>query len=537
MASTPSTPVRTNCGPPSPPASTACCVASRHSASCPAAAASGCSRSAGARPRCWAATCRRRTGRSGTGWAGWRSTNTPGCPGTAPTWIRIPAEPRREAGQLARELLAETPEPVVTGWRRGHRWQSDWAPVDTEQTDGEPTDAGPIWRPDGVYLITGGTRGLGLALARRLVAAGVGRLALVSRSTADSDSVRAAVEELTAAGAEVLALTADAGKPAELRAALAGCREHFGTLTGVVHAAGAPASGMLQRQSVEQGHAVLAPKVLAMSVLAELVSPSTKPELRPELLVLYSSAITSFGGIGEGDYCAANTVLDGYGAALAASAPSTRVLTVAWGPWQHDDWQVSTAGGLADRAQAYRRRYGFSDDGGCAFLDRMLAAASGPVVAVRQSMAEARKEWTAVLDIGALTAAVPPPTGARFPRPQLRTEYVAPRTELERTVAEVWQAYLGIDRVGVHDAFFELGGNSLVGMSMVHAVESRLDTTIAPAVLFENPTIAEFAAAVDSTARADGAGSTSSGLTDLLTTSSDRGQRRRRARSASGKKD
>jgi hypothetical protein len=149
-------------------------------------------------------------------------------------------------------------------------------------------------------------------------------------------------------------------------------------------------------------------------------------------------------------------------------------------------------------------------------------------------MAEARKEWTAVLDIGALTAAVPPPTGTRFPRPQLRTEYVAPRTELERTVAEVWQAYLGIDRVGVHDAFFELGGNSLVGMSMVHAVESRLDTTIAPAVLFENPTIAEFAAALDCTAHA---GITSSGLTDLLTTSSDRGQRRRRARSASGKKD
>jgi acyl transferase domain-containing protein len=467
-----------------------------------------------------------------------------------------PAEPNREAGQLAAELLAETPEPSVTGWRRGRRWESDWAPVNTEQTDTEqtdteptgteptgteptgtePTGSEPIWRPDGVYLITGGTRGLGLALARRLVAAGVGKLALVSRSTPESDSVRAAVEELTAAGAEVLALTADAGRPAELRAALAGCREHFGALHGVVHAAGAPASGMLQRQSVEQGHAVLAPKVLAMSALAELVSPNTAPELRPELLVLYSSAITSFGGIGEGDYCAANTVLDGYGAALAGSAPSTRVLTVAWGPWQHDDWQVSTAGGLADRAQAYRRRYGFTDDGGCAFLDRMLASASGPVVAVRQSMAEARQEWTAVLDIGTLTAAVAPPTGARFPRPQLRTEFVAPRTELETTVAEVWQAYLGIDRVGVHDAFFELGGNSLVGMSMVHAVESRLDTTIAPAVLFENPTIAEFAAALGRT-DADGAGAANSGLTDLLTTSSDRGQRRRRARSGVRKEE
>jgi len=456
-------------------------------------------------------------------------------------------DPVRQAGQLAAELLADAPEPAVAGWRRGRRWESDWSAVDTEQADpqsrseAEPagrreTDLEPAWRPDGVYLITGGTRGLGLALARRLVAAGVRRLALVSRSAPESDAVRAAVSELTAAGAEVLPLTADAGRPAELRAAIAGCRDHFGALHGVVHAAGTAASGMLQRQTVEQGHAVLGPKVLAMSVLAELVSPATPAELRPELLVLYSSAITSFGGIGEGDYCAANSVLDSYGAALAASAPSTRVLTVAWGPWQHDEWQVSTAGGLADRAKAYRRRYGFSDEGGCAFLERMLGTATGQVVAVRQPMAEARQEWTAVLDIGALTAAVAPPIGARFPRPQLRTQFVAPRTELESTVAEVWQAYLGIDGIGVHDAFFELGGNSLVGMSMVHAVESRLDTHIAPAVLFENPTIAEFAAAVDNTVRT-GADGADSRLTDLLTTSSDRGQRRRRARSASGKKD
>jgi len=288
---------------------------------------------------------------------------------------------------------------------------------------------------------------------------------------------------------------------------------------------------MLQRQSAEQGHAVLGPKVLAMPALAELVGPATPAELRPELLVLYSSAITSFGGIGEGDYCAANTVLDSYGAALAGSAPSTRVLTVAWGPWQHDDWQVTAAGGLAERASRYRQRYGFTDEDGCAFLERMLSVASGSVLAVRQSMAEARAEWLAVLDLDALTGATAaPPAAERFPRPQLRTEFVAPRTELELLIAEVWQAYLGIDRVGVHDPFFDLGGNSLVGMSMVHAVEGRLDTSIAPAVLFEHPTVAEFAAALDRTGDA-GSAEPDEGLTTLLTTSSDRGQRRRRARS------
>jgi acyl carrier protein len=90
-------------------------------------------------------------------------------------------------------------------------------------------------------------------------------------------------------------------------------------------------------------------------------------------------------------------------------------------------------------------------------------------------------------------------------------------------IAGVWQAYLGIDRVGINDPFFDLGGNSLVGMAMVHAVEKELDTPIAPAVLFEHPTVAEFAAAL---ARAE---SGEDNTQHLLAISSDRGQRRRRA--------
>src|SRR6185437_6817664 len=111
------------------------------------------------------------------------------------------------------------------------------------------------------------------------------------------------------------------------------------------------------------------------------------------------------------------------------------------------------------------------------------------VVAIGQPMADAMAEWSAMLDLDTLGAAAP--ADQRFPRPQLRTEFVAARTDTERAVAEVWQAYLGIEQVGVHDPFFDLGGNSLVGMAMVRAVETALGVQIAPAVLFEHPTVAE----------------------------------------------
>ncbi|WP_030450095.1 type I polyketide synthase [Herbidospora cretacea] len=446
-----------------------------------------------------------------------------------------------EAGQIACELLSDDNHDDnhddvhdrVSGWRRDRRWLRGWGEVP------EVPDPPSPWREDGVYLITGGTRGLGMALAGHLVRAGVRRLALVGRSTisrdADPDS-RAGrtlrdVAELEAGGAEVLLLTADVGVPAELRAALERCRDHFGTLTGVVHAAGLPAGGMAQRRTLADAGAVLAPKVLAMGPLAELVGPQTPADRRPELLVLYSSAVTAFGGIGESDYCAANTVLDAYGEALAASAPSTRVVSIAWGPWKHDDWQAESlkaATGLAERVRAYRERYGFADDAGCALLDRIVAGGHGSVLAVRQPLREVLRDWSAMVDIDALVGATTAVSlSERFPRPELRTDYAAPRTEAESAIAEVWGAYLGIDRVGVHDPFFDLGGNSLVGMAMVIAIEKELGVPIAPAVLFEHPTVAEFAAAV--------AGDAAEGARQALDTSSARGSRRRRARSGTRK--
>jgi amino acid adenylation domain-containing protein len=71
---------------------------------------------------------------------------------------------------------------------------------------------------------------------------------------------------------------------------------------------------------------------------------------------------------------------------------------------------------------------------------------------------------------------------------------VAPRDELERELAHVWEEVLGVKPVGVTDSFFELGGQSLLAVRLVARLRERLGRTVPLAALFEGPTIEELAA-------------------------------------------
>ncbi|MFK3781756.1 amino acid adenylation domain-containing protein, partial [Agrobacterium sp. NPDC089420] len=77
------------------------------------------------------------------------------------------------------------------------------------------------------------------------------------------------------------------------------------------------------------------------------------------------------------------------------------------------------------------------------------------------------------------------------PKWQAHHEGVAPRTETEKAIAQIWCESLGVDAVGIHDSFFDLGGDSLDAVGMIATVRSRLNVAIPLEAIFESPTIAE----------------------------------------------
>ncbi|WP_410656969.1 non-ribosomal peptide synthetase [Amycolatopsis sp. lyj-112] len=88
---------------------------------------------------------------------------------------------------------------------------------------------------------------------------------------------------------------------------------------------------------------------------------------------------------------------------------------------------------------------------------------------------------------------------ARLPEPALAerpTDFVAPRTELETTVCQVWAELLGVAEVGATANFFRLGGNSLLATRTVSRLRRELGVRMSVRTLFDHPTAAEFAAAV-----------------------------------------
>jgi acyl-CoA synthetase (AMP-forming)/AMP-acid ligase II/acyl carrier protein len=81
-------------------------------------------------------------------------------------------------------------------------------------------------------------------------------------------------------------------------------------------------------------------------------------------------------------------------------------------------------------------------------------------------------------------------------RPRVETEYVAPRSDTEKRLADIMADVLKIEQVGVRDSFFDLGGHSMLGTQIISQLREEFDVELPLRVLFENPTVEGIALAI-----------------------------------------
>ena len=177
---------------------------------------------------------------------------------------------------------------------------------------------------DGLYLITGGRGGFGLATAVWLASKGARHLALLGRSSSTAPHATATIDRLRRDGVSVHEFAVDVADSDQLAAALRRMRETPPPLRGVFHCAAVIADAGLANMTPESFSEVLRPKIAG----AWNLHLQTRED-RLDFFVLYSSATTLFGNAGQANYVAANLYLE----ALADYRRGLGLpgLAIAWG--------------------------------------------------------------------------------------------------------------------------------------------------------------------------------------------------------------
>ncbi|WP_329082803.1 type I polyketide synthase [Streptosporangium sp. NBC_01469] len=360
----------------------------------------------------------------------------------------------------------------------------------------------------GTVLITGGTGGLGAIVARHLASAhGARHLLLVSRRGAEASGAAELVTELAAYGVDTRVAACDVSDRQALRELLETIPAER-PLTAVIHAAGVLDDGTIETLTVEQVDRVLAPKVDAAWSLHELTR-----ELDLSAFVLFSSAAPLLGGQGQGNYAAANAVLDAL--CRLRHSEGLPAHSLAWGLWKVGMAAALGHEGNEHLAQQIRTRLGLvplSVEQGMELFDRAVTTDQPLLLTAAVDNAA----LASLARIGLLPAVLR--TIIHVPAHGRRTEHSSlmqrladvPETEWDETVlhevrsiAAVVLGHPGSDAIGPEVPFSELGFDSLGAVEFRNRLAKAAGLSLPSTLVFDYPTAVAVAQYVRS--RVDGA--------------------------------
>ncbi|MEZ5586110.1 MAG: SDR family NAD(P)-dependent oxidoreductase [Sedimenticolaceae bacterium] len=344
--------------------------------------------------------------------------------------------------------------------------------------------------PKATYLVTGGMRGFGLETARWLASKGARHLVLLSRRGAADAEAAPSIEILQKQGVQVRAVACDVTDAAALEDVFDSIAETMPPLRGIVHAAMVIDDGLVRSLTAERITKVLAPKVQGARNLDTL-----SRDLQLDFFVLYSSATTLFGNPGQASYVAANRYLEVL--AHTRRAAGLPAVCVSWGA-------IDDVGYLARNTKIKEQLQ--SRLGGSALTSaEALDALEQLLVCNLSGLGVMELEW------GALKRFLPTALSPKFQELAHKADEAGADgdgfEQLQRWLEELDDDELGVllgealkkeigeilhvspERIDDGRSLYELGMDSLMGMELVSAVETRFGVTLPLMALSEGLTV------------------------------------------------
>ncbi|HEV7857250.1 MAG TPA: SDR family oxidoreductase, partial [Pyrinomonadaceae bacterium] len=415
--------------------------------------------------------------------------------------LDLPATGSAEEHELLDQLRAEVSGKsgdAAAAYRGRRRWVENFQPLLMEGV----TSLSRL-KQGGVYLITGGLGRKGLLLAGYLARTVQAKIILTGRrafpgrdewetwlaSHDERDEVSGQIRrlrEMEETGAEIVLARADVANRQQMQGVIERASERFGQLNGVIHAA-VESNGVLRAiEETETAHCAqqFRAKAYGLFVLAEVLRGR-----QLDFCVLMSSLSSVLGGLGFYAVAAANTFMDAF------ASEQNRKREIPWASIAWDGWSLRDGD---DEAATDPLDNGITAAEGCEVFARLMShRLLTPVVVSTGDLSARIAQWVGLESIREKREAEPSAARAGYARPALPNPYVAPANEIEIAIAEIWQALLGIEQVGVQDNLFELGGDSLLVIQIVSRIREVLQVEVPLRAIFETPTIADLAASIN----------------------------------------
>lgn len=383
---------------------------------------------------------------------------------------------------------------------RDDRYVQELRPIDIRRVKANDVEI----KSEGIYVITGGLGGIGTEISKYFASKNKVNIALINRKEIpnrekwndillknEDEKLCTKINrvlDIERLGATVEIIKGDIKNYNDMDLVIKKLKEKYGKINGVIHAAGVAGEGLLEMKSEEAFREVIDPKIGGTKVIDTL----TKYE-DLDFFIMFSSIATLSGGIGIGDYTAANSFLDAY---LFNSRKPGVMKTISWPFWSETGMAVDgdflgNSDGSAfqqisndEAIDAFHffitKDINFSYVGNLNYRGILFRDYDNLPFKVSSSISsklQNSKENMHVTLVG---------RDGNF-------------TETEHIIAAMWGVIFGIDEIEIDDNFYELGGNSLISIKLENELEKRFHILIDENNIIEAyDTIEKLASYVDS---------------------------------------